>query len=145
MEQTAGLGNAPLVQKRMRKGDFKDSSFQTEVGKQGPKVSHHRFRQGAAKEDGHHFRGIPISDRGIAGSDARATIGYVAHLSPKIVGESNPQQRVPHSSTTSSVPMPSSSRPPGTTYMRSPRRETEEAADDSVSRPIPQSQTMTEY
>jgi len=52
MEQTGGPSNAPPVRKRARMGepgDFKDSSFQTEIGKQEPRGSRHSFRQGAWK------------------------------------------------------------------------------------------------
>ena len=63
-EQTAGPSNATPVRKRTRRGepgDVKDSSPQTEIGKQELKVSCHNFREGAAKGDGLPFWDIPMS------------------------------------------------------------------------------------
>ena len=90
-------------------------------------------------EPGQPFQRIPhVDDRRVT-EGGTITSDSIMHPAPGIVGWSAPQQRVPHWPTTSPMPGPSSSWPPGNSYTRSIGTENEEVERYSVSRSSPQS------
>jgi len=85
------------------------------------------------------FQRTPHVDNRRVTEGGTITSDSIVHSAPGIVGGSVPQQRVPHWPTTSPMPEPSSSWPPGNSYTHSIGTENEEVERYSVSHSSPQS------